>query len=127
MTRGHRVLTIGLAAMMIGAPLATHAQMGTKAPGTATAPGTTTAPAPGTATPPPAGTGGMPGISPPPPAGSSTSPTPGASPAGPSETSGGLASPRTPMIQADCTHGRWQQFGFSEAAACVNALPARTR
>jgi|SRR5437016_506710 len=109
MTRGHRVLTIGLAAVLIGVPLVTSAQ--------ALAPG-------------------VPGISPPPPVGSSTSPARGLSPVMPgtartprgTDTSeGGLASPRTPVIEADCTKGRWQQYGFPDQAACVKALPADTR
>ena len=122
MRRRHRILTIGLMTMIAGMPLATFAQTGS---------GTTTAPAPGTTTPPPA----SPGISPPPGA-SSPSLAPGASPAlpgtpgtqrggRPSEVPSEMASPRTPMIQADCTKGRWHQFGFPDEAACVNALPAR--
>lgn len=128
MRRRHLVLTIGLIVMIAGVPLVAFAQTGG---------GTTTAPPPGATPPHPV----SPGISPPPPAGSSTSQAPGASPAmpsapgaargvGPSETPSGMASPRTPMIQADCTNGRWKQFGFPDEAACVNALPAsppRTR
>lgn len=99
MRRRHLVLTIGLIVMIAGVPLVAFAQTGG---------GTTTAPPPGATPPHPV----SPGISPPPPAGSSTS------------QASGMASPRTPMIQADCTNGRWQQFGFPDEAACVNALPA---
>ena len=104
MTRGHRVLTIGLAAMLIGVPLVTSAQ--------------------------------APALLPPPTVGSSTSPARDPSPVMPgtagtqrgTDTSeGGLASPRTPVIEADCTKGRWQQYGFPDQAACVKVLPVDTR
>jgi hypothetical protein len=109
MMRHQVVLTIGLIVMIAGLPLVALAQTG------------------GTTTPPPM----SPGLSPPPPAGGSTGQAPSASPARPGtqgtqrgETPSGMAFPRTPMIQADCSKGRWQQYGFPDEAACVRALPA---
>lgn len=104
----HRVLTIGLIVMIAGLPLVALAQTG------------------GTTAPPPV----SPGLSPPPPASGSTGQAPSAGPARPGtptqrgETPSGMAFPRTPIIEADCSKGRWQQYGFPDEAACVRALPA---